>query len=68
MEMIMDSPRFYELKREKEEEIAQRRWDYSMYKAKKILKPIGSLKHLIEEMSDQDQEDFKDEIKSMIFE
>ncbi len=65
--MVMDSPRFYELKREKEEEIAQRRWDYAMSEAKKILEPISSLKHLIEEMSDQDQEDFKDEIKSMIF-
>lgn len=64
----MDSPRYYELKREKEQEIAQRRWDYAMDEAKKILAPIGSLKHLIEEMSDQDQEDFKDEIKSMIFE
>ena len=28
--MIMDSPRYYELKREKEQEIAQRRWDYAM--------------------------------------
>lgn len=67
MEMIMDSPRFYELKREKEEEIAQRRWDYAMDEVERELKNIGSFSFLIEEMSDEDQEDFKKEVIGMLF-
>lgn len=54
--------------KEMQEDIAQRRWDYAMEEVEKIIKPIGSLKFYIADMSDQDQEDFKDEIKSMLFE
>lgn len=66
--MTMDSTIFYELKREKEQEIAQRRWDYAMSEVERELKNIGSFSFLIEEMSDEDQEDFKNEIKNMLFE
>ncbi|AKT91092.1 hypothetical protein CUREO_1248 [Campylobacter ureolyticus RIGS 9880] len=68
MEMVMDSTIYYELERERKQNEAQRIWDYAMEDAEKILKPIGSLKNLLEGMSDEDQEDFKDEIKSMLFE
>lgn len=68
MEMIMDSPRYYELERERKQNEAQKNYDYAMEYAKKILEPIGSLKFLLERMSDEDQEDFKREAISMIFE
>lgn len=68
MEMVMDSTRYYELERERKQNEAQRIWDYAMEDAEKILKPIGSLKNLLEGMSDEDQEDFKNEIKNMLFE
>lgn len=65
--MIMDSTILYELKKEKEEEIAQRRWDYAMEEVERELKNIGSFSFLIEEMSIEDQEDFKKEVIGMIF-
>lgn len=68
MEMVMDSTIYYELERERKQNEAQRIWDYAMEDAEKILKPIGSLKNLLEGMSDEDQEDFKREAISMIFE
>ena len=64
----MDSTIYYELERERKQNEAQRIWDYAMEDAEKILKPIGSLKNLLEGMSDEDQEDFKREAISMIFE
>lgn len=64
----MDSTIYYELERERKQNEYQRIWDYAMEDAEKILKPIGSLKNLLEGMSDEDQEDFKNEIKNMLFE
>lgn len=68
MEIVMDSTIYYELERERKQNEYQRIWDYAMEDAEKILKPIGSLKNLLEGMSDEDQEDFKNEIKNMLFE
>ncbi|MCZ6116912.1 hypothetical protein [Campylobacter ureolyticus] len=67
MEIVMDSTIYYELERERKQNEYQRIWDYAMEDAEKILEPIGSLKNLLEGMSDEDQEDFKNEIKDMIF-
>ncbi|MCZ6102899.1 hypothetical protein [Campylobacter ureolyticus] len=67
MKTTMDSTIFYELKREKEQEIAQRRWDYAMEEVERELKNIGSFSFLIEEMSHEDQEDFKKEVIGMLF-
>lgn len=68
MEMVMDSPRYYELERERKQNEAQKNYDYAMEYVEKVLKPIGSLKFLLEKMSDEDQEDLKREAISMIFE
>lgn len=67
MEMVMDSTIYYELERERKQNEYQRIWDYAMEDAEKILKPIGSLKNLLEGMSDEDQEDFKKEVIGMLF-
>lgn len=67
MKTTMDSTIFYELKKEKEQEIAQRRWDYAMEEVERESKNIGSFSFLIEEMSHEDQEDFKKEAIGMLF-